>query len=207
MAYNGDKLKTAPHHLGRFLGREEISRASAACARAPLQPRVRADGRRRQARRRLQGAGHQGRRRPRVQEARPSSSRSIQWWEAGAQPPQFLVAGDVVMTTAYNGRIDAANREGKNLKDHLDRRHLRPGLLGHPEGLAQQGRGAEVHRLRQLRPTPRPSTRRTSPTARPTPRRSPSSMPRCWPTCRPRPRTRRTRCSSTSSSGPTRARS
>jgi putative spermidine/putrescine transport system substrate-binding protein len=41
---------------------------------------------------------------------------SIQWWEAGAQPPQFLVAGDVVMTTAYNGRIDAANREGKNLR-------------------------------------------------------------------------------------------
>jgi putative spermidine/putrescine transport system substrate-binding protein len=39
----------------------------------------------------------------------------IQWWEAGAQPPQFLVAGDVVMSTAYNGRIDAAQREGKNL--------------------------------------------------------------------------------------------
>ena len=41
---------------------------------------------------------------------------SIQWWEAGAQPPQILVAGDVVMTTAYNGRIDAAQREGKNLQ-------------------------------------------------------------------------------------------
>jgi putative spermidine/putrescine transport system substrate-binding protein len=41
---------------------------------------------------------------------------NIQWWEAGAQPPQFLVAGDVVMSTAYNGRIDSAQREGKNLK-------------------------------------------------------------------------------------------
>lgn len=40
----------------------------------------------------------------------------IQWWEAGAQPPQFLVAGDVVMTTAYNGRIDAAQREGRKLQ-------------------------------------------------------------------------------------------
>lgn len=40
----------------------------------------------------------------------------VQWWEAGAQPPQYLVAGDVVMTTAYNGRIDAAQREGKNLQ-------------------------------------------------------------------------------------------
>ncbi|CAI8691085.1 Gamma-aminobutyric acid-binding protein [Burkholderia sp. IT-111MI5] len=40
----------------------------------------------------------------------------IQWWEAGAQPPQFLIAGDVAMSTAYNGRIDAAVREGnKNL--------------------------------------------------------------------------------------------
>jgi len=39
----------------------------------------------------------------------------IQWWEAGAQPPQFLVAGDVALTTVYNGRIDAANRDGKNL--------------------------------------------------------------------------------------------
>ncbi len=40
---------------------------------------------------------------------------NIQWWEAGAQPPQFLVAGDVALTTVYNGRIDAAQREGKNL--------------------------------------------------------------------------------------------
>lgn len=39
----------------------------------------------------------------------------LQWWEAGAQPPQFLVAGDVVMTSAYNGRIDAAQREGRKL--------------------------------------------------------------------------------------------
>ena len=41
---------------------------------------------------------------------------NIQWWEAGAQPPQFLVAGDVVLTTVFNGRIDAANREGRKLK-------------------------------------------------------------------------------------------
>jgi putative spermidine/putrescine transport system substrate-binding protein len=41
---------------------------------------------------------------------------NIQWWEAGAQPPQYLVAGDVVMSTVYNGRIDAAQREGKNLQ-------------------------------------------------------------------------------------------
>jgi putative spermidine/putrescine transport system substrate-binding protein len=39
----------------------------------------------------------------------------IQWWEAGAQPPQFLVAGDVVMSTVFSGRIDVARREGKAL--------------------------------------------------------------------------------------------
>ncbi|MBN8871222.1 MAG: ABC transporter substrate-binding protein [Rhodospirillales bacterium] len=29
----------------------------------------------------------------------------IVWWQAGAQPPQFLASKEVVMTTAYNGRI------------------------------------------------------------------------------------------------------
>ncbi|GGY22357.1 ABC transporter substrate-binding protein [Paludibacterium paludis] len=40
----------------------------------------------------------------------------IQWWEAGAQPPQYLVSGDVVMSSAYNGRIATTQKEGKNLK-------------------------------------------------------------------------------------------
>ncbi|WXL26437.1 ABC transporter substrate-binding protein [Ectopseudomonas mendocina] len=35
----------------------------------------------------------------------------IQWWEAGAQPPQYLVSGDVVMSSAYNGRIAAVQGE------------------------------------------------------------------------------------------------
>ena len=36
------------------------------------------------------------------------------WWEAGAQPPQLLADGEVVMTTAYNGRIfNAMAAEGK----------------------------------------------------------------------------------------------
>ena len=33
---------------------------------------------------------------------------SVVWWEAGAQPPQMLADGEVVMTTAYNGRIFGA---------------------------------------------------------------------------------------------------
>ena len=39
---------------------------------------------------------------------------SVVWWEAGAQPPQLLADGEVVMTTAYNGRIfNAVAAEGK----------------------------------------------------------------------------------------------
>ncbi|MDG9884332.1 MULTISPECIES: ABC transporter substrate-binding protein [Pseudomonas] len=40
---------------------------------------------------------------------------SIQWWEAGAQPPQWLAANDVVMSAAYNGRIAVAQKEGTHL--------------------------------------------------------------------------------------------
>ena len=41
----------------------------------------------------------------------------IIWWEAGAQPIQLLGSGEVVMTSAYNGRISAANKEeGRNFK-------------------------------------------------------------------------------------------
>lgn len=37
------------------------------------------------------------------------------WWERGAQPPQWLAAGEVAMTNAYNGRIAAANAtDGRN---------------------------------------------------------------------------------------------
>jgi len=35
------------------------------------------------------------------------------FWKAGAQPPQLLASGEVVMTSVYNGRIDAANRNDK----------------------------------------------------------------------------------------------
>lgn len=39
------------------------------------------------------------------------------FWKSGAQPPQMLAAGDVVMSTAYNGRISAANdKDKKNFK-------------------------------------------------------------------------------------------
>lgn len=39
----------------------------------------------------------------------------IQWWEAGAQPAQWLTVGDVVMTSTYSGRIAAAAQNGSHL--------------------------------------------------------------------------------------------
>ena len=38
---------------------------------------------------------------------------STVWWEAGAQPPQMLADGEVLMTTAYNGRIFGAQTTEK----------------------------------------------------------------------------------------------
>ncbi len=40
----------------------------------------------------------------------------IQWWESGSQAPQYLLAGDVVMTSAYNGRVTNARKEGKDVQ-------------------------------------------------------------------------------------------
>ena len=37
------------------------------------------------------------------------------WWEAGAQAPQLLADGEVIMSTAYNGRLyNAVKNEGKD---------------------------------------------------------------------------------------------
>nr|WP_314418667.1 ABC transporter substrate-binding protein [uncultured Pseudomonas sp.] len=40
----------------------------------------------------------------------------LQWWEAGAQPMQFLASGDVVMSTAFNGRVFSAQESGAPVK-------------------------------------------------------------------------------------------
>lgn len=42
---------------------------------------------------------------------------NLVWWEAGAQPLQFLASGEVAITTSYNGRITGINKtEGKKFK-------------------------------------------------------------------------------------------
>ena len=115
MAYDGDKLKTAPTSFADFWDVKKFpgKRGMRKSARYNLEFALMADG--------VKSADvykvlatKEGAERAfkKLTELKPN----IQWWEAGAQPPQFLVAGDVTMSTAYNGRIDAAQREGKNLK-------------------------------------------------------------------------------------------
>ena len=42
---------------------------------------------------------------------------NLLWWESGAQPLQYLASGEVVMATAFNGRVTGMNRtEGTNFK-------------------------------------------------------------------------------------------
>ena len=115
MAYNGDKLKDGPKSWADFWDTKKFpgKRAMRKGARYNLEFALMADG--------VKSADIY-----KVLSTKEGADRAfkkltelkanIQWWEAGAQPPQFLVAGDVVMATAFNGRIDAAQREGKNLK-------------------------------------------------------------------------------------------
>ena len=39
--------------------------------------------------------------------------KDVVWWEAGAQPPQMLADGQVILTSAWNGRIYKAAKEDK----------------------------------------------------------------------------------------------
>ena len=59
----------------------------------------------------------------------------IVWWEAGAQPPQLLADGEVVMSTAYNGRIfNAAVGEGQPFEIVWDGQVLDFDLFVIPKG-------------------------------------------------------------------------
>lgn len=115
MAYNGDKLKTGPATWADFWDVKKFpgKRAMRKGARYNLEFALMADGvKSADVYKLLASKDGADRAFKKLTELKPN----IQWWEAGAQPPQFLVAGDVVMATAFNGRIDAAQREGKNLK-------------------------------------------------------------------------------------------
>lgn len=58
----------------------------------------------------------------------------IVWWEAGAQAPQLLASGEVVMTTAWNGRIHNANKEGQDFRIVWDNQILDSNYWVIPKG-------------------------------------------------------------------------
>lgn len=115
LAYNGDTLKTPPTgwadfwNVKKFPGKRGLRKG----AHYNLEIALMADGvAPKDVYKVLATKAGQDRAFKKLDELKPN----IQWWEAGAQPPQYLVAGDVAMSTVYNGRIDAAQKEGKNLK-------------------------------------------------------------------------------------------
>lgn len=115
LGYDKDKLKEAPKGWADFFDTKKIpgKRALRQGPKTTLEIALMADGVAPKDVYKVLGTkAGQDRAFKKLDELKPY----IQWWEAGAQPPQFLVAGDVVMSTAYNGRIDAAQKEGKNLK-------------------------------------------------------------------------------------------
>ena len=115
MAYNADKIKNAPTSWADFWDTKKYAgkRGMRKGARYNLEFALMADGvKPADVYKVLATKAGADRAFAKMTALKPN----IQWWEAGAQPPQFLVAGDVAMTTAYNGRIDAAQREGKNLQ-------------------------------------------------------------------------------------------
>jgi putative spermidine/putrescine transport system substrate-binding protein len=64
-----------------------------------------------------------------------SIKKDVVWWEAGAQPPQLLADGEVVMATAYNGRIfGAMANEGKPFEIVWDGQVWDIDMWGIPKG-------------------------------------------------------------------------
>lgn len=115
LAYNGDRLKAAPASwkdfwdVKKFPGKRGLRKG----AKYTLEIALMADGvAPKDVYKVLATPAGQDRAFKMLDRLKPN----IQWWEAGAQPPQYLVSGDVVMSSAYNGRIAASQKEGKNLK-------------------------------------------------------------------------------------------
>jgi putative spermidine/putrescine transport system substrate-binding protein len=114
LAYNADKLKTAPKTWQDFWNVKDFpgKRGLRKGAKYTLEFALQADGVAADEVYKVLGTPEGVERAfKKLDELKPH----IQWWEAGAQPPQWLIAGDVVMSSAYNGRIAAAQAEGQKL--------------------------------------------------------------------------------------------
>jgi len=116
LAYDGDKTKTAPSGWADFFDSKKYpgKRAVRNGAKWNLEVALIADGvPAKDVYKTLRTANGVERAFKKLDTIKPD----LLFWKSGAQPPQMLAAGDVVFTTAYNGRITAANeKDKKNFK-------------------------------------------------------------------------------------------
>jgi putative spermidine/putrescine transport system substrate-binding protein len=112
LAYDGDKMKSAPNGWADFFDAKKVpgKRAIRNGAKWNLEIALIADGvPKADVYKVLRTAEGVERAFRKLDSIKPD----LVFWKSGAQPPQMLAAGDVVMTTAYNGRITAANEKDK----------------------------------------------------------------------------------------------
>lgn len=114
LAYDTTRLKDAPRSWAdvwdvvRFPGKRGLRKG----ARYNLEIALMADGVPRDAVYRVLGTDEGVARALRkLEELKPH----VVWWDAGSRPVSMLAGGEVVMSTAFNGRIAAANRDGAKL--------------------------------------------------------------------------------------------
>ncbi|MDH2348384.1 extracellular solute-binding protein [Bradyrhizobium sp. SSUT77] len=82
----------------------------------------------------------------------------IIWWTSGAQPPQLLADGQVVMTAAWSGRIyDAIKNSGKHFEMMWDAATTSANVWIIPPRALHGGRRHISSSPSPLRPAPRPT--------------------------------------------------
>ncbi len=112
LAYDGDKLKTAPSSWSDFFDTKKYpgKRSIRNGAKWNLEVALIADG---VSSKEVYKVLRTPEGLERAFKKLDTIKGDLVFWKSGAQPPQMLAAGDVVMTTAYNGRITAANEKDK----------------------------------------------------------------------------------------------
>lgn len=167
LAYNADKLKTAPTSWADFWDTKKFpgKRGLRKGAKYTLEFALMADGVAPKDVYQVLGTKEGvDRAFKKLDELKPS----IQWWEAGAQPPQYLASGDVVMSSAYNGRIAAVQKES-NLKVVWNGGIYDFDAWAIPKG-AKDAEEAKKFIAFSVQPEQQKTYSRTLPTARPIPR-------------------------------------
>jgi putative spermidine/putrescine transport system substrate-binding protein len=115
LTYNKDKLSTPPRNWADFwnVGKYPGKRGLRKGAKFTLEFALLADGVKSQdIYKELRTKAGVDKAFRKLDQIKPN----ILFWETGAQAPQLLASGDLVMSAAYNGRISAAVKEGKNLE-------------------------------------------------------------------------------------------